>query len=82
MGKKLSKNGWQPVMLVQEDGDLVQMFAKSSASGMQGLTIVSADDEEVVVVNVMGDIGPEYFNDVMIALDVDDAPDVQIAAID
>ena len=82
MGKKLGKNGWQPVMLVHEDGELVQMFAKTSASGTQGLTIVSADDEEVVVVNVMGDIAPEYFNDVMVALDVDDAPDVQIASID
>jgi hypothetical protein len=81
MGKKLSKDGWQPVMLVNEDDEMVQMFAKSSVSGMQGLTIVSADDEEVVVVNVMGDIEPEYFGDVMVALNVDDAPDVQIASI-
>jgi dUTPase len=48
---------------------------------MQGLTIVSADDEEVVVINVMGDIEPEYFGDVMVALNVDDAPDVQIASV-
>ena len=48
---------------------------------MQGLTIVSADDEEVVVVNVMGDIQPEHFGDVMVALDVDDAPEVQIAQL-
>jgi len=82
MGTKLSNDGWQPVMLVREDGELVQMFSKSSTRGMQGLTIVSADDEEVVVVNVMGDIRPEHFGDVMVALDVGDAPDVQIASID
>lgn len=81
MGSKLSNDGWQPVMLVREDGELVQMYSKSSNSGMHGLTIVSADDEEVVVVNVMGDIQPEHFGDVMVALDVDDAPDVQIAAV-
>lgn len=82
MGSKLSKDGWDPVMLVREEGELVQMYSKSSEKGMHGLTIVSADDEEVVVVNVMGDINPENFGDVMVALDVDDAPDVQIAAAD
>lgn len=82
MGVKLSNDGWQPVMLVREEGERVQMFAKSSAGGMQGLTIVSADDEEVVIVNVMGNIQPEHFGDVMVALDVNDAPDVQIASID
>lgn len=81
MGNKLSQDGWQPVMLVREEGELVQMFSKASAHGVQGLTIVSADDEEVVVVNVMGDIKPEHFSDVMVALDVDDAPEVQIAAV-
>ena len=79
MGKKLGNDGWQPVMLVREEGELVQMFSKSSSNSMLGLTIVSADDEEVVVVNVMGDIQPEHFGDVMMALDVDDAPEVQIA---
>jgi hypothetical protein len=82
MGSKLNSDGWQPVMLVREEGELVQMYAKPSSNGMQGLTIVSADDEEVVVVNVMGDIDPTYYKDVMVALDVNDAPDVQIASID
>ena len=36
---------------------------------------------EVVVVNIMGDIDPLHYSDVMVALDVDDAPDVQIAAV-
>ncbi len=30
----------------------------------------------------VGDINPENFGDVMVALDVDDAPEVQIAAVD
>jgi hypothetical protein len=81
MGRKLDKDGWEQVMLVKEEGDLVQMYAKPSASGIQGLTIVSAAEDEVVVVNVMGDIQPRYFSDVMLALDVDDAPEVQVAAV-
>jgi len=80
MGDKLANDGWQPVMLVREEGDLVQMFAKASGKNMQGLTIVSADDEEVVVVNIMGDIDPAYYQDVMVALDVGDAPAVQVAS--
>jgi hypothetical protein len=80
MGDKLSNDGWSPVILVREEGELVKMYAKSSDNGIQGLTIVSADDSEVVVVNVMGDIDPHYYSDVMVALEVDDAPEVQIAA--
>ena len=81
MGDKLDKDGWQPVMLVREEGDLVQVYAKHSGEGIQGLTIVSADHDEVVVVNVMGDIDPRHYSDVMVALDVDDAPEVQVAAV-
>ena len=68
MGNKLDQDGWVPVILVHEEGEMVQMFAKSSGTGIQGLTIVSADSEEVVVVNVMGDIEPKYYSDVMLAL--------------
>jgi hypothetical protein len=82
MGGKLLDDGWVPVMLVREEDELVQMYAKSSGEGIQGLTIVSADESEVVVVNVMGDIDPFYYRDVMLALDMDDAPEVQIAAAD
>ncbi len=82
MGSKLSKDGWSPVILVREEGELVQMYAKPSGGHLQGLTIVSADGDEVVVVNIMGDIDPVYYQDVMVALDVDNVPDVQIAAVD
>ena len=81
MSDKLTKDGWSPVMLVREEGELVQMYAKPSDTGIQGLTIVSADVEEVVVINVMGDIDPMYYSDVMVALNVDDAPEVQVASM-
>ncbi len=81
MGDKLTKDGWDPVMLIREEGELVQMYAKASGARIKGLTIVSADDEEVVVINVMGDIDPMHYRDVMVALNVDDAPEVQIASV-
>jgi hypothetical protein len=58
------------------------MYAKPSGNGIRGLTIVSADGDEVVVVNIMGDIDPRYYSEVMVALDVDGVPEVQIAAVD
>ncbi len=82
MGGKLLDDGWDPVMLVREEGELVQMYLKSSGKRISGLTIVSADDEEVVVINVMGDIDPVYYKDVMMALNVDDAPEVQVAVVE
>lgn len=82
MGDKLYQDGWQPVMLIREEGELVQMYAMPSDTGIQGLTIVSADGEEVVVINIMGDLDPRYYSDVMVALDVNDAPEVQIAYAD
>ncbi len=82
MGDKLLDDGWDPVILIREEGELTQMYMKSSSRGISGLTIVSADDEEVVVINVMGDIDPIYFQDVMLALNVEDAPEVQVATLD
>lgn len=79
MGKNLVKGGWQPILLVHEEGELVQMFAKTSGNAILGLTIVSADAAEVVIVNVMGDIDPRYYSDVMSALDVDKAPELEVA---
>jgi len=81
MAVKLGKDGWEPVMLVHEDDELVQMFARHTSRGMRGLTIVSAGDDEVVVINIMGNIEPDRFGDVMVALNVEDAPDVQIASV-
>ena len=63
-------------MLVRDEGELVQMYMKASDEGVRGLTIVSADESEVVVVNVMGDIDPAYYGDVMLALNVDTIDDV------
>ncbi len=81
MGDRLSDDGWAPVMLVNEDGEWARMFAKSSGNDVHGLIVISAEEDEVVVINVMGDIRPAQFRGVMRALDVEDAPDVRLAAL-
>ena len=79
MGNRLSDDGWNPVMLVREEGELVQMFARASSDGIKGLTVVSADADEVVVINVMGDIRPADFGATMAALAIDETPAVQVS---
>ncbi|MBT8061247.1 MAG: DUF4252 domain-containing protein [Xanthomonadales bacterium] len=79
MSAHLRKDRWQPVMLVQDDGEETHMLVRQRGDRILGLTLITSDgSSEAVVINVMGDIRPEQFGDVMVALDVD-APDVEIA---
>ncbi len=85
MGVKLRAQGWEPVAVVQEEGETVHMLLKVAGEGedqrIAGLTVLVADRTEAVVVNVMGELRPEFFSDTMVALDVDVTPDIQVAAV-
>lgn len=79
MSAHLRKDRWDPVMLVQDDGEETHMLVRQKGDRILGLTLITSDgSSEAVVINVMGDIKPESFGDVMVALDVD-APDVEVA---
>ncbi|KAA9131591.1 DUF4252 domain-containing protein [Marinihelvus fidelis] len=80
MSEKLVDDGWEPVAVVAEDGERTWMMVKGSESRIDGLTVISSDGVEAVVVNVMGNLKPELFTDTMVALDVP-APEVQVAAL-
>ncbi len=84
MGLKLQDQGWLPVAVVRDEGETVHMLMKpvedEDGQRIAGLTVLVADREEAVLVNVMGDLKPEFFGDTMVALDVDVAPEVQLAA--
>lgn len=85
MGARLRADGWEPVALVQDAGETVHMLLKAVGEGedqrIAGLTVLVADREEAVVVNVMGELRPELFSETMVALDVDVAPRVQVASV-
>ena len=51
---------------------------RSEGDRIQGLTLITSDDEEAVVINLMGHLNPENWTEVMEALDVD-SPDVEVA---
>ena len=82
MSRRLQDEGWEPVMLVREDNEATHMLLRVIDQQIRGLTVLVSDgDSEAVVINLMGEIQPQQFGDVMLALDVD-APgvgDVEVA---
>ncbi len=66
------------MVLVREEGEQVHMLVKMAGNQINGLTILTSDAEEVVIVNIMGDLPPEMFTATMAALDID-TPEIQVA---
>ena len=82
MSEQLREDGWQRVALIQEESEQTHLLMRTSGDRMVGLTLVSSDgEEEAVVINLMGQLDPHNFNDVMGALDID-SPEVEVAALD
>jgi len=84
MKENLEVDGWQSVMLVQQENERTHLMLKSSGSEVHGMTLLTSDGEsEAVVINLIGDIQPELFSDAMIALDINEggAQDVEVKAL-
>lgn len=72
---RLVERGWQPVVAVRDDGGLVTALVRmddgDDASRVRGLVVMVQDDEEVVLVNVIGKLTPETFAFAMAELDIE-----------
>ena len=72
MSTKLQDDGWVPVMLVRQEEEQVHVLMRTVDGQIKGMTVLVLDGaDEAVIVNLMGEIEPEKFSDVMVALDVD-----------
>ena len=72
MSGHLQEDGWDPVMLIREDDEATHMLIRVVDQQICGMTVLVSDgDTEAVVITLMGDIRPQQFGDVMVALDVD-----------
>jgi len=77
MSVHLQGQGWKPVLLVRHQREEMQMLLKRREGLICGLTLLTSDGEaEAVVINLMGEIKPERFSEVVAALDID-APGVR-----
>jgi len=66
----LENAGWQKILSVEESDEQVYLYALESAGNIVGLTVfVSEGSEEVVVVNIVGDIDPETLGRLLANLD-------------
>jgi hypothetical protein len=72
MSGNLQEDGWEPVLLIREENEATHMLIRVVDQQICGMTVLVSDgDSEAVVINLMGDIKPRQFGDVMVALDVD-----------
>lgn len=79
MSSHLQHDGWEPVLTVREGDETTHMLLRTIKGRLCGMTVLVSDgDSEAVVVNLMGEIQPEQFGEVMLALDVD-TPGVRTA---
>jgi len=67
----LKSKGWEPVVQVNEDDEQVLIYMKMSGSAMEGMTVMTVDDEEVMFINIIGKLDPRKLGDMMDNFDVD-----------
>ena len=72
MSQRLQADGWEPVMLVRRQEEQAHMLLRMADGRVCGMTVLVLDDEsEAVIVNLMGEINPQHFEDLMVTLDVE-----------
>ena len=78
---QLEAAGWQPMVRVDDDDELVRVFVKQSTERIQGLTVIVNDGyEEGVLVNIVGDLDPELVGRMIGSMD--SLPDLDELGID
>jgi hypothetical protein len=85
MSRELQADGWEPVMLIRQENEQTHMLLRMAEDRICGMTVLVLDGAtEAVVINLMGEISPEHFGDVMVALDMDagGVDKVEVAAKD
>lgn len=66
----LKKKGWEPVVQINEDDEQVLIYMKLNESVMEGMTVMTVDDEEVMFINIIGKLDPRQIGKVMEGFDV------------
>lgn len=70
--KRLRKGNWQPIVSVNEEGEKVRIFSKSTGDVMDGMVVMVVDtsSKEAVFINVVGQIDPARIHDLTGALNL------------
>ncbi|MEE4277936.1 MAG: DUF4252 domain-containing protein [Halieaceae bacterium] len=60
--EKLREQNWTPVIRVREPASTVHMLIREDSDRLLGLALMSVDDEELIVLNVMGRLAPDMLD--------------------
>jgi hypothetical protein len=74
----LQSGSWEPIVQVNEEGEQAQIFVKFSGDVMEGLTVMAVDKEEVVFINIIGQLDPSQLGQVMENFDIDIDADLDL----
>ena len=75
VAEKLVRDGWLNVISVREDSELTSVYLRPSGNfEHRGLTVIVQEPEEVVLVNLIGNINLDFVNGYMAEVDVDIPP--------
>ena len=55
----LKSKGWEPVVQVNEEDEQVLIYMKMDGASMDGMTVMTVDDEEVMFINIIGKLDPK-----------------------
>ena len=67
----LKSRGWEPVVQVNEENEQVFIYMKMNGDVMDGMTVMTVDTEEVMFINIIGQLDPKQLGKVMKGFDVD-----------
>ena len=71
--RDLEKKGWEPAVRVRDEGEQVELLMRSNGQSIAGLMIVVASKEdEIVFVNIVGDIDPSQIARLGRKFDIDE----------
>lgn len=61
LSRRLKEQGWETIVRVRDEGENVDMFLRQRGERVQGMmvSVVSPDEQEVVFINIVGEIDPE-----------------------
>jgi hypothetical protein len=70
----LLRDGWLPLAAVRDGAESVAVLLRVDRNRTRGLAVIVHDPQEVVLVNLIGDIRLELFGEYMAELDIGSPP--------
>ena len=78
-GRQLEEKGWDRLVTVNDDDENVLVMVKADDDKISGMAVLVADVDEAVFINMIGNIRPEFFNEILENVEVDvDVPEIEL----